>query len=184
MEKPRTERRVFEAASLAARWHAKQRRKGEAEEPYINHLLEVAALIERHAEGASADLLIAALLHDGIEDQGIAPEVIRERFGPRVLSIVEEVSDDKNLPKKVRKQLQIDRASSKSREAKVLVLADKISNLTTLAESPPTDWTPTRRVEYVSWCRAVVDQMRGVSGQLESLFDAAADAAELAARKP
>jgi guanosine-3',5'-bis(diphosphate) 3'-pyrophosphohydrolase len=59
---------VLRAADAAARWHVQQRRKGAAKEPYINHLLEVATLVAEATDGKDPELVIAALLHDAIED--------------------------------------------------------------------------------------------------------------------
>ena len=58
---------ILKAADAAARWHVHQRRKGAAQEPYINHLLEVANLVAEATGGNDPDLVIAALLHDAIE---------------------------------------------------------------------------------------------------------------------
>ena len=60
---------VLRAADTAARWHVNQRRKGATAEPYINHLLEVAMLVAEATEGKDAELIMAALLHDAIEDR-------------------------------------------------------------------------------------------------------------------
>ena len=136
---------VLRAADAAARWHADQRRKGEAKEPYINHLLEVAYLVAEATEGRDPNLVIAALLHDAIEDQGVSRETIAEMFGEDVAGLVWEVTDDKRLPKAERKRLQEETAASKSPRAKVLKLADKTSNLRALAASPPADWSAERR---------------------------------------
>jgi guanosine-3',5'-bis(diphosphate) 3'-pyrophosphohydrolase len=92
--------RVLKAADAAARWHVHQRRKGPAEEPYINHLVEVAMLVANATDGKDTNLVIAALLHDAIEDCEVPRELIAENFGEDVVSLVEEVSDDKSLPKK------------------------------------------------------------------------------------
>ena len=127
---------VLKAADVAARWHVGQRRKGATGEPYVNHLLEVAALVAEADEG-NTDLIVAALLHDAIEDQKISRETIAAEFGERVARLVEEATDDKSLPKPVRKQLQIETAPKKSRDAKLLKLADKVSNLRSVALSPP-----------------------------------------------
>jgi (p)ppGpp synthase/HD superfamily hydrolase len=89
---------MMKAALTAARWHADQRRKGEAAEPYVNHLLEVAALVAE-AEPGNTELIVAALLHDAIEDQPISREEIAEKFGERVAGLVMEATDDKSLPK-------------------------------------------------------------------------------------
>ena len=120
---------VLKAADTAARWHAHQRRKGSAQEPYINHLLEVAMLVADATGGTDTNLVIAALLHDAIEDCEVPRELIAESFGEDVASIVEEVTDDKTLPKQVRKDEQVKTVSKKSLRAKLLKLADKTSNL-------------------------------------------------------
>ena len=77
---------VLRAADAAERWHVHQRRKGAAEEPYINHLLEVATLVAEATEGKDPDLVIAALLHDAIEDQEVPRDVIAEAFGEGMAS--------------------------------------------------------------------------------------------------
>ena len=146
---------VLRATDAAARWHVHQRRKGAAAEPYVNHLLEVAVLVAEATEGRDPNLVIAALLHDAIEDQEVPRKIIADAFGESVAKIVEEVTDDKDLDKHVRKKLQIENASKKSRAAKILKLADKTSNLRAIAASRPPDWTVKRRLEYVVWARDV-----------------------------
>jgi (p)ppGpp synthase/HD superfamily hydrolase len=59
---------VLRAADAAARWHVHQRRKGAVKEPYINHLLKVAGLVAEATHGDDPDLVVAALLHDAIEE--------------------------------------------------------------------------------------------------------------------
>src|SRR3954452_20997574 len=90
---------VLRAADAAARWHVHQRRKGAAEEPYINHLLEVASLVADATNGSDPKLVIAALLHDAIEDQEVPSDVIAREFGQDVAALVAELSDDKELEK-------------------------------------------------------------------------------------
>ena len=107
--------KVMDAASTAAQWHVGQRRKGVAKEPYVNHLLEVAALVAEATQGADANLIIAALLHDAVEDQDITPGELADRFGDDVASLVAEVTDDKSLPKAERKRLQVENAPSRRR---------------------------------------------------------------------
>src|SRR4051794_23040893 len=104
---------VLKAADAAARWHVHQRRKGAAEEPYVNHLLEVASLVAEATEGKDPDLVIAALLHDAIEDQEVPRRMIAEIWGEEVANIVEEVTDDKSLPKADRKRKQVKSAPEK-----------------------------------------------------------------------
>ena len=174
--------RVLRAAEMAADWHVGQRRKGEAQEPYINHLLEVARVVGEATGGADANLVIAALLHDAIEGCEISGAAIEAAFGADVRGLVEAVTDDKSLPKAVRKQTQIDHAPGKPHRAKLLKIADKTSNLRAMAASPPANWTVERRLDYVAWARAVVAGARGSHAGLEAAFDAAAATAEGAAR--
>jgi (p)ppGpp synthase/HD superfamily hydrolase len=166
---------ILRAAVFAGRVHAGHRRKGAAEEPYVNHVLEVAAILAAHAAPASA--IIAALLHDTVEDSDADPEPttldhIAARFGAEVAGIVAEVSDDKSLPKETRKALQVRQAPKKSDAAKQVKLADKISNLRAIAASPPRGWDHARRVEYVGWAGRVAAGLRGVNPALDALFDA------------
>ena len=169
---------VLRAADAAARWHVNQRRKGAAQEPYITHLLEVARLVGEATNGADHNLIVAALLHDTIEDQGVTREEIAAQFNDDVAALVVEVTDDKKLPKAERKRLQIKHAPNLTPRAKILKLADKISNLRSLATSPPADWPMQRRADYVIWTSEVVQGLRGASSLLEQEFDRAAADAE------
>jgi (p)ppGpp synthase/HD superfamily hydrolase len=165
---------VLRAADAAARWHVDQRRKGSAAEPYINHLLEVAILVARATEGSEPNVVIAALLHDAVEDQGVTAETIASDFGQHVADIVMEVTDDKSLPKDERKRLQVKNAPKKSREAKLIKLADKISNVRAVVTSPAVGWPLQRRLEYIDWAKQVVAGLRDTSPWLEQQFDDAA----------
>jgi GTP diphosphokinase / guanosine-3',5'-bis(diphosphate) 3'-diphosphatase len=169
---------VLRAADAAARWHVHQRRKGAAQEPYINHLLEVATLVAEATGGKDPDLVIAALLHDAIEDCEVPRELIANAFGTDVADLVAEVTDDKTLAKEHRKDMQAETAHKKSLKAKLLKLADKTSNLRALATSPAPHWSVRRKLEYVSWARKVVAGLRGTNEMLEKQFDEAAQAAE------
>jgi (p)ppGpp synthase/HD superfamily hydrolase len=82
----------------AAQWHARQRRKGVAAEPYVNHLLEVAHLVAAATGGNDLNIVVASLLHDAVEDQGISGSMIADEFGDDVAALVLEVTDDKALP--------------------------------------------------------------------------------------
>lgn len=169
---------VLKAADAAARWHVHQRRKGAAKEPYINHLLEVATLVAEATDGEDHNLVVAALLHDAIEDCEVPQELISETFGADVAGLVAEVTDDKTLEKAERKKRQVESAHKKSARAKMLKLADKTSNLRALVASPALGWSVSRRLEYIKWARGVAAGLRGTNALLENQFDEAARAAE------
>lgn len=82
-----------------------------------------------------------------------------------------DVTDDKSLDKQARKQAQIEHAAHISDRAKLVKLADKISNLRDVSSNPPVDWVLARRQDYFDWAKAVIDQLRGVNPALESIFD-------------
>jgi guanosine-3',5'-bis(diphosphate) 3'-pyrophosphohydrolase len=167
--------RILKAASFAADKHRMQRRKDADASPYINHPLGLAHIICTEGGVVDGNILTAALLHDTIEDTETSQEELETEFGPKVASIVAEVTDDKSLPKEERKRLQVVKAPTKSRDAKIVKLADKISNLRDIAAAPPHDWSLERRANYFHWAKSVVDGLRGVSPELESAFDQAYD---------
>jgi GTP diphosphokinase / guanosine-3',5'-bis(diphosphate) 3'-diphosphatase len=164
---------LIAAATFAAHKHRDQRRKGAEASPYINHPLAVADVLAN--EGGVEDLitLVAALLHDTIEDTQTTADEIAARFGPEAAAVVMEVTDDKRLNKHERKQHQVLHAAGISGRAQLVKLADKICNLRDLVGSPPVGWPLERRREYFEWSRAVADQLRPASPQLAALFDAA-----------
>ena len=165
--------RMAKAIDFATRAHAPQRRKGAAAEPYVNHLAEVALLVAEASQGADASLVIAAYLHDTIEDCKVAYETLVAEFGKDVADLVREVTDDKNLSKAERKRLQVEHARHASPRAKHLKLADKISNLNSILASPPADWSAERKREYFEWAAKVVAGCRNVNPWLEARFEAA-----------
>lgn len=164
---------ILRAAHFAATRHVHQRRKGVAQEPYINHLIEVAHLLAEATDGADETLIAAGLLHDAIEDVQVTSEELKREFGAEVAALVCEVTDDKTLPKEERKRLQVEHAPRISPRARMIKLADKISNLRTLLYSPPAGWSRQRIVEYYAWASQVVAGCRSVNAFLEAQFDQA-----------
>jgi (p)ppGpp synthase/HD superfamily hydrolase len=148
--------KILAAARFAAEKHAAQKRKGQAAEPYINHLIEVAELVAASSPALDTNLVVAAFLHDTIEDTGVTAQELEQRFGSDVAALVLEATDDKSLPKETRKALQVETAPYKSERAQTLKLADKISNLRSLLVSPPANWTHEHKREYCEWARQVV----------------------------
>ena len=162
---------ILSAARFAAEKHAGQRRKGDAAEPYVNHLIEVAELVAMALPEPDTNLVIAALLHDSIEDAGVTAEDLASRYGADVAGLVSEVTDDKSLPKQERKRLQVENAPKKSARAQTIKLADKISNLRSMLSSPPAGWDHERRREYFTWARRVVDGLTAPNPMLKAEFE-------------
>lgn len=177
---PRATLPLLSALHFAADKHRDHRRKDPDASPYINHPIEVAELLARHGNATNLDLLRAAILHDTVEDTDATPEEIERSFGPVVRRLVEEVTDDKRLPKAERKRLQIEHAAGLSRDARQLKIADKICNVRDVAHAPPKGWPHERRSAYLAWARDVVAGCRGVNPELEAAFDAVLAEAEAA----
>ena len=162
---------ILEAARFAAQKHKEQRRKDAKATPYINHPLGLASILYEEGGVRDATVLAAALLHDTIEDTETTYQELRGHFGAAIADIVLEVTDTKFVRKQTRKRLQVSRAARASKRARLVKLADKISNLRDMLGHPPRDWSEARRREYFDWAKEVVDQARGVNPKLERAFD-------------
>jgi (p)ppGpp synthase/HD superfamily hydrolase len=124
--------RFVEALGYAAKLHLRQRRKGKGQ-PYVGHLLGVAAIVIQH--GGGEDEAIAALLHDAVEDQGGLPRLgeIREKFGERVAHIVDGCTDSYEVSGEKqewgeRKRAYIERVAHESADVRLVSAADKLAN--------------------------------------------------------
>jgi len=164
---------LLKALEFAAARHRDQRRKDAEASPYINHPIALAALLADTGAVEDPVVLQAAVLHDTIEDTETSYDEILARFGKDVADVVMEVTDDRTLEKAVRKQLQVDHAPHKSREAALVKLADKTCNLRDIASSPPPGWSLERRREYFDWAKRVVDGLPKVNPALEQAFEEA-----------
>lgn len=164
---------LLTAISFAADRHRNQRRKDAESTPYINHPLELACLLARVGGVDDVEVLIAAVLHDTVEDTETTHAELVERFGSRVADIVAEVTDDKSLFKVDRKRLQIEHAPHMSPEAALVKLADKTCNLHDVANRPPKGWSLERRQEYFDWGRAVVSGLPPVNAKMLTAFEEA-----------
>jgi len=173
---------LLKALRFAANKHRAQRRNDDVGSPYIIHPIVVAETLWGLGEVRDINTIIAAILHDTIEDTDTTPDEIKAGFGKEIRALVEEVTDDKKLPKEVRKQLQIDRAGKLSLSARQIELADKICNIKDIIDSPPAHWPLERRLEYITWARQVVNRIRGCNGSLELLFSELSEKAIIACR--
>jgi (p)ppGpp synthase/HD superfamily hydrolase len=127
--------RFIEAVAFAVELHAAQSRKA-TRIPYLTHLLAVSGLVLE--DGGTQDEAIAALLHDGPEDQGGRPvlEEIERRFGADVAAMVEALSDTLETPKpawRTRKTAYLRRLRDEPPAVLRISLADKLHNLRSVA---------------------------------------------------
>jgi len=162
-------RLVSEAADFAACRHSGQQRKGRGGD--VNHLAEVANLLSIATDGTDAELVAAGWLHDTIEDTATTREELAQKFAQRVAALVVEVTDDMTLPKAERRRKQIVDAPRKSPGAKLIKIADKISNIRARILPQPSQDERDDLADYVAWAEKVVAGCRGVNAVLDRMFD-------------
>lgn len=160
----------LKALNFSAEQHKLQKRKGDNGVPYINHPIQVVALLSEYESETNYKLLTAAILHDVIEDTTVNKNDVKRYFGDEVANLVSEVTDNMLLPKQIRKSMQVKKAGDLSREAKLIKIADKTCNLKDIVNLGDT-WDVKRKKAYFEWAKKVVDQCRGVNSQLEEYFD-------------
>ena len=129
-------KRLDDAIEFATKKHTEQTRKRE-NTPYILHPLEAAAVAAELTK--DEDILIAAVLHDTVEDTDTSIDEVREKFGDRVAELVESETENKrdDLPPEetweIRKKESLEHLKNSTDPAvKILWLADKVSNMRTL----------------------------------------------------
>ena len=159
---------LLQAMRFATEKHSEQKRGNARQTPYINHPIEVAEHLANVGGVTDEDVLIAALLHDTIEDTDTTKEEISEHFGEIVADLVLECTDDKNLEKEERKRLQVVNAPKKSPGAKMIKIADKTCNLRAILSDPPMAWSTKRKKEYFEWAEKVVGGLLGVNEALDA----------------
>lgn len=163
--------RIIDGISFSSEKHQFQTRKNILKTPYIIHPIGVANNLMTIGKVRDADVIIAALLHDTVEDTDTTFDEIEKRFGVRVTDFVKEVTDDKSLAKDVRKRLQIEHAPHKSFGAAQVKLSDKLYNLSDMAKCPPEGWEPERLDAYFQWAQNVVDNLPWVNAPLKQAVD-------------
>ena len=130
---------IDEAISFAALAHAKQKRNYTGE-PYIVHPIEVMALVHAHAKEPTEEMLLAAVLHDVVEDTVVGLDTIRRRFGFTVAVLVDQLTDEytkeayPDMNREARKTAEAARFVDVSPEAATVKLADLISNTRSIVE--------------------------------------------------
>lgn len=152
-------KKITKALDYASQKHIKQKRKNKEETPYINHLIDVMDILVQH-KVKSKKAIVGAILHDVIEDTDGNYKEIENIFSKKIADIVLECSDDKTLPKVDRKIKQIEEASKKSKNAKLVKIADKISNIKSLKNEAPSTWSVERLVGYLVWSKKVVENLK------------------------
>jgi guanosine-3',5'-bis(diphosphate) 3'-pyrophosphohydrolase len=163
--------KLLSALAFAADKHRDARRKDAAATPYVNHVIAVATVLATEGDVHDEPLLIASVLHDTVEDTPTSFEELELHFGREVRDLVAEVTDDAKLDEQTRKDLQIVQAHHVSAKARQIKIADKVSNVRDITNTPPADWPLERKVAYLDWAEQVVAGCRGVNPRLDAAFD-------------
>lgn len=157
--------KMLRAARLAVTGHDGQKRKI-TNVPYVVHPLRVAEIVAdaKLPEGVDREeCILAAILHDTLEDTQIEPETLVKEFGKDVYNIVMELTLDLGLPRAERIQKMLDRAEKMTAGAKIIKLADRLDNM---RDMDGRDRAFIQR--YCQEARAIVEAMRGACPPLES----------------
>ncbi len=168
---------IFGALEFASIKHRHQKRKGSAGIPYINHPIEVALLLLKRLQNPTKEIIIAALLHDTLEDTDTVPDEIEKRFGDRVLNLVKEVTDNMKLSSRERKNLQILKADTLSIDAQCIKIADKTCNIRDILTTR-INWTRRRKIAYIGWAIKVMTRIKDKHQGLIEEFKNAVEEAE------
>lgn len=121
------------AAAYAARAHAGALRK-DGVTPYASHPYRVALTVRDLFGCADRAALVAAILHDTIEDTGTDYDEVEERFGAEVAALVASVSKDMRLPDEAREKAYDEALAQGDWRARLIKLADVFDNLSDVAE--------------------------------------------------
>lgn len=164
---------VARARKKAEEAHFGLTRKGELGEPSMNHLVEVAQLVAE--AGGSAAEIAASFMHDAVEDTPMTMYDIRQELGDAVGDLVEELTDppefkNENISTAMKKVLQAEHYKDASMSARLIKLADQISNVRSLFRDPPVDWSKSRKADYLAGAALVAHECKEASPYLYKIF--------------
>ncbi len=159
---------IRRASQYAAKQHKGQFR-GDGVTPYIQHPLGVMKIL-RDAGIHDSDTMVAAILHDTIEDTSTTKKDISRRFGAQVAKIVHEVTNNPEYDKEQTKRAQITEGKSRCLEANMVKVADKTYNLRDMIAAPP-NWTREKKIAKTEHAKEVVEAMPNIPAKLKAAFD-------------
>lgn len=161
---------ILKAVAFAAEKHVGQFRQNAAHTPYIIHPIGVAKSLWHEANVRSTNVLVAALLHDTLEDTATTAEEIEQHFGPRIRYTVEELTDPSELSKQERLQRQVDHAPLMSLNAQLVKLADRLYNIRDMRVTP-VGWSEEKVNNYREWGTKLLQALQGTNEQLEKALE-------------
>lgn len=160
---------LLDALSFAANRHKFDTTK--SDEPYINHLIDVCTLLHNIADISDPEILVAAVLHDILEKTSTKADEISTQFSDGVCNIILELTAGQHLNEQEKWIQQLQNVDNLSSKAKLIKLADKISNTHSIISNPPQGWNIKRRIVYLEWAEKIINALRGTNKKLEAYFD-------------
>lgn len=170
---------INKARELATEKHAHLHLYNAAKTPAIHHIAEVASLVEEH--GGDENMIVAAWLHDIVEDTNVQIDDIEKWFGKDIGEIVLGLTDPKefsNMPLRDRKCAQTMRLKGHPNSVKLIKICDQLSNVRRVVNDPPIDWENSKKWDYVWGAKQVVDICKGISHELDKKFEDAFEKAK------
>jgi len=162
---------ILQAVAFSSEKHQDQVRKNVEKTPYIIHPLRVATHLLTIGKVATKEVIIAALLHDTIEDTDTTFDEIATLYGAHVASMVQEVTNDTSAPHHVQKEQQVLNAAGKTAGAAMVKMADKFDNLSDLINFPPEKSSPEQIDQYFRHAKAVIDNLPWVNAPLKAALE-------------
>lgn len=154
------------AIKFAGEAHTSQKIPGSAL-PYVVHLSNVAMEVMRVLPNTSSEIssdfaVICALLHDILEDTEVTFQEIEKAFGNRIAQIVQSLTKRSDLPKSEAMKDSLERILLQPKEAAMVKLADRITNL----QAPPDHWDIDKRKKYVEEAKLILEELGFVNQEL------------------
>ena len=163
---------------FAAIKHEKQIRNHADWVPYIIHPLSVSLILWQEAQIREEEILLAALLHDTLEDTATTPEEIESLFGAKVLELVKELTEKPHLSGEAARRQLVEDAKSMSKKAKEIKLADRIHNLRDLMDHPPKVWRRDKVEGFLKNSRELLEVLKDAHAILAGLLAQAIEGVE------
>ena len=161
---------IIRATYFAGEKHRMQRRGDAESTPYINHPLELAAILTEEARISDVNILCGALLHDTIEDTETTREELVNFFGEKIAALVMEVTNDMSLKSQERRIYEFNAISGLSHGAKLIKLADKLANIRDVSTMPPAGWSREKKSEYFDFALSIAKLAKDASPELFKIF--------------
>jgi (p)ppGpp synthase/HD superfamily hydrolase len=166
IKEPGIKESILDAALFAAKAHFGQKRNYCSQTAFMVHPMSVSYILWDEGKIEQKDLLVAAMLHDTLEDTPVSRHDIYDNFGQNILTLVEELTEK---PKPSLHE-ELMHAFKMSHEAKIIKLADRTHNIRDLIDHPPITWDHKKLDGFITKNTKLLNYLQGTHEQLEEAF--------------